>query len=67
MFTLGLGLVALSLGWFIKDFLVIENNVISTRMDLLIIISLVIGVMIGEWIDIDQRLTDLAYKGGEEI
>ncbi|MFA7423279.1 MAG: DUF554 domain-containing protein [Acholeplasmataceae bacterium] len=62
MFTLGLGLVALSLGWFIKDFLVIENNVISTRMDLLIIISLVIGVMIGEWIDIDQRLTDLAYK-----
>src|SRR5690554_4345090 len=62
MFTLGLGLVALSLGWFIKDFLVIENNVISTRMDLLIIISLVIGVMIGEWIDIDQRLTDLTYK-----
>jgi len=62
MFTLGLGLVALSLGWFIKDFIVIENDVISTRMDLLIIISLVIGVVIGEWIDIDQRLTDLAYK-----
>jgi uncharacterized protein len=62
MFTLGLGLVALSLGWFIKDFIVIENGVLSTRMDLLIIISLVIGVIIGEWIDIDQRLTDLAYK-----
>ncbi len=62
MFTLGLGLVALALGWFIKDFLVIEDNVISTRMDLLIIISLVIGVIIGEWIDIDQRLTNLAYK-----
>ncbi len=62
MFTLGLGLVALSLGWFIKDFIVIENDVISTRMDLLIIISLVIGVVIGEWIDIDQRLTDLAFK-----
>lgn len=66
MFTLGLGLVALSLGWFIKDFLVIENNVISTRMDLLIIISLVIGVIIGEWIDIDKRLTDLAYKVEEK-
>lgn len=62
MFTLGLGLVALSLGWFVKDFIIIENGVLSTRMDLLIIISLVIGVIIGEWIDIDLRLTNLAYK-----
>ena len=62
MFTLGLGLIALSLGWFIKDFLVFDGTSFSTRMDLLIILSLVIGVTIGEWIDIDQRLTDLAYK-----
>jgi uncharacterized membrane protein YqgA involved in biofilm formation len=31
-------------------------------MDLLIILSLVFGVIVGEWIDIDQRLTDFAYK-----
>jgi uncharacterized membrane protein YqgA involved in biofilm formation len=62
MFTLGLGLVALSLGWFVKDFLVFDGTSFSTRMDLLIILSLVFGVIVGEWIDIDQRLTDFAYK-----
>ena len=56
MVSLGLGLAALSLGWFLKDFFLIENNTISTRGDLLIIVSLVIGVMLGEWIDIDGRL-----------
>jgi len=56
MMVLGLGLIALSLGWFFKDFLVIDGSSISTRHDLLIIISLVLGVMIGEWIDIDLRL-----------
>ncbi len=56
MLVLGLGLTALSLGWFLKDFLVINENGISTHSDLLIIVSLVIGVLIGEWIDIDLRL-----------
>jgi uncharacterized protein len=56
MLVLGLGLTALSLGWFLKDFLVINENTISTHSDLLIILSLVIGVLIGEWIDIDLRL-----------
>lgn len=56
MFSLGIGLVALSLGWFLKDFLVIGTDGISTQGDLLIILSLVIGVLIGEWIDIDLRL-----------
>ncbi|MDO9629443.1 MAG: DUF554 domain-containing protein, partial [Acholeplasmataceae bacterium] len=56
MLVLGLGLIALSLGWFLKDFLVINENGISTHSDLLIILSLVIGTLIGEWIDIDFRL-----------
>ncbi|MCR3906861.1 MAG: DUF554 domain-containing protein [Tenericutes bacterium] len=56
MLVLGLGLIALSLGWFLKDFLIVNQDGISTHSDLLIIISLVIGVMIGEWIDIDMRL-----------
>ncbi len=56
MLVMGLGLIALSLGWFLKDFLVINENSISTHSDLLIILSLVIGVLIGEWIDIDLRL-----------
>jgi len=49
MLVLGLGLTALSLGWFLKDFLVINENGISTHSDLLIILSLVIGVLIGEF------------------
>jgi len=56
MLVLGLGLTALSLGWFLKDFLVINDQGINTHSDLLIILSLVIGVLIGEWIDIDLRL-----------
>lgn len=57
MFAMGLGLAALSLGWFFKDFFQIAESQISTKGDLLVIISLVIGVSIGEWIDIDGRLT----------
>lgn len=61
MFAMGLGLAALSLGWFFKDFFLIHENRIGTQGDLLVILSLVIGVAIGEWIDIDSRLTKGAY------
>lgn len=56
MLALGLGLIAVSLGYFLKDFFVITDGSIKTRYDLLILISLVIGSLIGEWIDIDFRL-----------
>ncbi|MDY0075211.1 MAG: DUF554 domain-containing protein [Acholeplasmataceae bacterium] len=62
MVALGLGLTALSLGWFLKDFFQIENGQLQSGGDLLIIVSLVIGVMIGEWIDIDTRLTSWAER-----
>jgi uncharacterized protein len=60
MLALGLGLSALSLGWFIKDFLTIDQSTLISSGDLLIIVSLVIGVIIGEWIDIDYRLNSWA-------
>src|SRR3989339_770310 len=60
MVSLGIGLIALSLGWFLKDFFAIENNTLTTEGDLLIIVSLVIGVIIGEWIDIEERLNKWA-------
>ena len=60
MVSLGLGLAALSLGWFLKDFFTIQNGDLLTSDDLLIIVSLVIGVMIGEWIDIEGRLNTWA-------
>lgn len=61
MFTMGLGLIALSLGWFMKDFFTISDGKIATSRDLLILMSLVVGVVIGEWIDIDGKLTKGAY------
>lgn len=60
MLSLGLALTALSLGWFLKDYFLIENGQMTSSGDLLIIISLVIGVIIGEWIDIDSRLNHWA-------
>ncbi len=60
MFALGIGLIALSLGWFLKDFLIVTEDGISTHSDLLMILSLVFGVLIGEWIDIDMRLNRFA-------
>lgn len=60
MMALGLGLVALSLGWFLKHFLYIDQGVLRTSGELLIIVSLVIGVIFGEWIDIDGRLSGWA-------
>ena len=62
MFVLGLGLLALSLGWFMKDFLVIDNNVLSTQHDLLVIVALVLGTTIGHTIDIDGIVSRFAYR-----
>jgi uncharacterized protein len=62
MTALGLGLIALSLGWFLKDFLIITDDGIKTNNDLLIIISLVIGVFIGELIDIDLKINNFAFN-----
>jgi uncharacterized protein len=61
MFVLGLGLVVVSIGWFMADFLVVTDTGISTRKDLLVILSLVIGVIVGETSDIDGRLSRFAY------
>lgn len=62
MLVLGLGLTALSLGWFLKDFLILRDGQFITHSDLLIILSLVIGVIIGEWMDIDHRLNHWAMS-----
>ncbi len=62
MLALGIGLVALSLGWFLQDFLIITSDGLATHSDLLIILSLVFGVLIGETIDIDMRLNRWAEQ-----
>lgn len=56
MLALGLGLITISLGGFLTYFLKVEGDQLTSSRELLIIISLVIGTLIGEWIDIDTRL-----------
>ncbi len=60
MFVLGLALLALSMGWFLSDFIVINNDTMRTQYDLLIIVSLVLGIAIGEIIDIDGIVSRFA-------
>jgi len=62
IFAIGLGLFVLSIGWFLSDFIVIENDTLSTRFDLLLLISLVVGTLIGTWIDIDDKINNFAMK-----
>lgn len=59
LFALGLGLMVLSVGWFLKDFLIINEGIIATHKELLIILSLVIGTLIGTYLKLDERLTTL--------
>ncbi|MFP4286905.1 MAG: DUF554 domain-containing protein [Candidatus Izemoplasmataceae bacterium] len=61
MFSMGLGLSVLAIGWFLKDFLEIDGTLLLSSGDLLIIISLVVGSMIGEWIDLDGLLNRFAH------
>ncbi|MFW6298428.1 MAG: DUF554 domain-containing protein, partial [Bacillota bacterium] len=61
MFTLGLALTVISIGWFLQDFLVVEDGGLSTRYDLLVMVSLILGSLLGEVIDIDGWLNRVAY------
>ncbi len=62
MFTMGLALAVMALGWFLVDFIVVDQGTLSTQYDLLVIISLVVGTVIGEIIDIDGGLRRFSLK-----
>ncbi len=62
LFTMGLALVALSLGWFLSDFLQVANGTLKSRFELLILVSLVLGTLIGEKLDIDGRIHKAAQR-----
>ena len=59
LFALGIGLFVLSIGWFLKDFLIIDQETLSTHKELLVIVSLVLGTVIGTFLKLDQRLNQL--------
>jgi uncharacterized membrane protein YqgA involved in biofilm formation len=53
--VMGLSLIVLSVGWFIKDFIIIENNQLQTQLDIEVLLILVIGTFIGASLKLETR------------
>lgn len=62
MQALGLATLFIGIGGVLKYMLVIENNTISTQGTILLIFSLVIGSLFGEWVDIESKMERLGVK-----
>jgi len=59
---MGLTLLFLSIGWFIRDFIVVNNHFISTRFDIEILVILILGTVIGSLLSIDERFNQLIKR-----
>ena len=59
---LGLATVFIGISGVLKYMLVVENGSISTRGTMLLIFSLVIGCLLGQWIDIESKMESLGVK-----
>ena len=62
MQALGLAVIFIGAGGVFKYMLVVENGGISTRGTMLLIFSLVIGCLIGQWLDIESRMETVGIK-----
>ena len=58
----GLAVVFIGISGVLKQMLVIQDGSISTKGEMLLIFSLVIGSIIGEWIDIEAKLDTIGGK-----
>ncbi len=58
----GLAVIFIAIGGVMEHMLVIDGNNISTQGTMLLIFSLVIGSVIGEWIDIEAKMESLGEK-----
>ena len=58
----GLAVIFIGISGVLKYMLVIEDNTLSTQGTMLLIFSLVIGALLGEWIDIEARMDTLGEK-----
>lgn len=72
MQALGLCVFFIGIGGAISGLVVIENNKLATQHTLLLILCMVIGGFLGEWINIEQRLDNFGtwcktkFSGKEE-
>ena len=62
MQALGLATIFISAGGVLKYMLVVENGTVDTRGTMLLIFSLVIGCILGQWLDIESKMEVLGVK-----
>ena len=62
MQSLGLATIFIGISGVLKHMLVIENNAISTQGTILLIFSLVIGCLLGEWLNIESKMETIGVK-----
>ena len=62
MQALGLATIFIGAGGVLKYMLVIENGAIATRGTMLLIFSLVIGCLLGQWLDIEAKMETIGIK-----
>ena len=62
MQALGLATIFIGAGGVLKYMLVIENGNITTRGTMLLIFSLVIGCLLGQWLDIEDKMEKIGVK-----
>ena len=67
MQALGLATIFLGVGGVLKYMLVVENGGLSTRGSMLLIFSLVIGSLLGQWLDIESGMETLGIKLKEAV
>ena len=62
MQALGLATIFIGASGVLKYMLVIENGSLTTRGTMLLIFSLVIGCLLGQWLDIESKMEALGVK-----
>lgn len=62
MQALGLATIFIGIGGVLKYMLVVENGSITTRGTMLLIFSLVIGCLLGQWVDIEAKMETIGIK-----
>ena len=62
MQALGLATAFIGAGGVLKYMLVLENGALTTRGTMLLIFSLVIGCLLGQWVDIEDKMEKLGVK-----
>ena len=67
MQALGLATVFLGISGVLKYMLVVENGKLSTQGEMLLIFSLVIGCLVGQWLDLESKMETIGVKLKEAV